>query len=116
MSQFIKEDPIFIEIVLNSLHVDDVNAGTSRLRDLILIKDGFNLQKICSNSHERKQTVTNELQEDISNENYILGLHNGTNLMIKLFLMYQNIVKKIPEVFTSFRSINVAESHQYFMI
>ena len=29
MNQFIKKEPIFVETLLNWLHVDDVNAGTS---------------------------------------------------------------------------------------
>ena len=30
ISQFIKEGPIFVEILLNSLYIDDVNAGKAK--------------------------------------------------------------------------------------
>ena len=30
ISQFIKEGPIFVEILLNSLYTDDVNAGKAK--------------------------------------------------------------------------------------
>ena len=33
MSQLIKVVPIFLEALLNSLHVDDVNAGSKRAKE-----------------------------------------------------------------------------------
>ena len=66
---------------MNSLHVDDVNAGASSVEAGYkfylkakgkFAEGGFNLQKFFSNSCE--QIVTKELQEDISNENCMLVL------------------------------------------
>lgn len=79
-SQFIKEKSIFVETFLNSLYVDDVNTGASSEEEILLeesynfAKVGFSLRKFCSNSCELEKIVTQEMQEDISNENCILGL------------------------------------------
>ena len=79
-SQFIKEKSIFVETLLNSLYVDDVNTGASSEEEILLeesynfAKVGFSLRKFRSNSCELEKIVTQEMQEDISNENCILGL------------------------------------------
>ena len=61
MSQFIKEDPIFVETLLNSLHVDYVNVRVSSVEtdyEFYLkakqkfAEGGFNLRKFRSNSRE----------------------------------------------------------------
>ena len=83
MTQFIKEDIIFVETLLNSLHVDDVNVGARCVEagykfylktKRKFLKDGFNLRKFCSYSRVLEQIVTKGLQEDISNEKFILVL------------------------------------------
>ena len=61
-----EEDPIFVETLLNSLHVDDVNAGASSVEagyEFYLkakrksAEGGFNLRKFHSNSRELKQLL-----------------------------------------------------------
>ena len=70
MSQFIKGESLFVETLLNWLHVDDVNAGASSVEtdyDFYLkakqrfAEGGFNLRKFCSNSREFEQMFTKEL-------------------------------------------------------
>ena len=86
---------------MNSLHVDDVNVGTSSfeasynfcLKTKQKFAAGeFNLRKLRSNSLELEHIVTKKLLKDVSNKNYILGLQ-WDKINDKFFLIYQKIVK-----------------------
>ena len=62
---------------------------------------GFNLRELCSNSREFEQIVTKlKSYKKIFQMKITYQDYNGINLMIKLFLIYQKFVKKIPRVLT----------------
>ena len=69
--------------MLNSLHVDDLNSGAHTIGEALeffvkckegLALGGFNLRKFRSNSKELENLVVEKFNEEISNENTILGL------------------------------------------
>ena len=107
MSQFIYEDPKFVETVLNSLHVDDLDAGADSVEEAYnffrkakqkFAEGGFNLRKFRSNSAELEQLVCNQLNVEISNESCVLGLEWDKLDDIIIFNV-SKICEKIPDRF-----------------
>ena len=118
MSQFIKEDPIFVETLLNLLRADNENAGASSVEAGYKFhlkakqkfeEGGFNLRNFRSNSRKLEQIVTKELQNDISNENCIQG-SQWDKFDDKFIFDISNICEKIPKVLTKRSSIQFIPS------
>ena len=102
-------DPEFVDRFLESLHVDDLNAGSNELSEAYeffckskeRLKDAsFNLRKFQSNSSELEEIIRNKFGEEenpkMNDKNKILGII-WDKAQDKLCFDFNEIVKRFKE-------------------